>query len=129
MGDVPGGDPEFYPRDRVVAFLLLGPVSLFEEGLLAHPHPDVRNEIKIVPDWRRLGHVALSLMSLHSSWSSLCREGPGPLGSQLKAGAVAPTSQHLLLSCGQVSGLALVRGMSLPAFLQGGIPTLSGPDL
>lgn len=126
MGDVPGGDREFYPRDRVVAFLLLGPVPLFEEGLLAHPHPHVRNEIKIVPDWRRLEHVALSLTSLHSSWSSLCREGPGPLGSQLKA---APTSQHLLLSCGQVSGLPLVRGMSLPAFFQGGIPTLSGPDL
>lgn len=68
------GDREFYPRDRVVAFLLLGPVPLFEEGRLVHPHPHVRNEIKIVPDWRRLGHVALSLTSLHSSWSSLCRE-------------------------------------------------------
>lgn len=72
MGDVPSGDREFSPRDRVVTFLLLGPVRLFEEGLLAHPHPDVRNEIKIVPDWRRLEHVALSLTSLHSSWSSLC---------------------------------------------------------
>lgn len=38
------------PKGAVVSFLLFGPVSLFEGGiLLAHPHPDLGNEIKIVP--------------------------------------------------------------------------------
>lgn len=49
-GTVPGGDRDFYPRERVVPFLLLGPAPLFEEGLLAHPHPNLGNEIKIVPE-------------------------------------------------------------------------------
>lgn len=34
----------------VVSFLLLGPVPLFEEGILAHPHPHLGKEIKIVPE-------------------------------------------------------------------------------
>ena len=33
----------------VVSFLLFGPVLFFEWGILAHPHPDLRTEIKIVP--------------------------------------------------------------------------------
>lgn len=33
----------------VVSFLLFGPVLLFEWGILAHPRPDLRNEMKIVP--------------------------------------------------------------------------------
>lgn len=102
MGDVPAGIASstrgtlLSPFFSLALFLSLKR-DFFEEGLLAHPHPDVRNEIKIVTDWRRLEHVALSLMSLHSSWSSLCREGPGPTGESAEGGSCGPNKSALAL--------------------------------
>lgn len=72
----------------VVCFLLFGPVLFFEWGILAyHPHPDLRNEIKIVPKIEGFRNTSSISQAFKASGHSSVEKDPVYFEARLKAGS------------------------------------------